>query len=112
VPREQLETNVFGILNMSNTFAGILRRNGGGAILNVLSVLSGVNAPVLAAYVVQKAAAWALTNGLRIERAAQGTQVLGLHAGLVDTDMVRSFEAPNSSADDVVRRAWTALEAG
>ena len=112
VLREQLETNLFGVLRMSNAFAGILGRNGGGAILNVLSVLSWVNAPVLAAYGVTKSAAWALTNGLRLELAAQGTQVTGLHAGFIDTDMVRSFDGPKSTPQDVVRQGYAALEAG
>jgi len=110
--RDQLETNLFGILHTSNAFAPLLARNGGGAILNVLSILSWVNAPVLAAYSVSKAAAWSLTNGLRNELAAQGTQVLGLHAGFIDTDMVRSFEAPKTTPQDVVRQAYAALAAG
>ena len=110
--RDQLETNLFGVLNMSNAFAAILGRNGGGAILNVLSILSWVNAPVLAAYSVTKAAAWSLTNGLRNELAAQRTQVVGLHAGFIDTDMVRSFEAPKTTPQDVVRQGYAALEAG
>ena len=110
--RDQLETNLFGVLNTSNAFAPALARNGGGAILNVLSVLSWINAPVLAAYSVTKAAAWSLTNGLRNELAAQGTQVVGLHAGFIDTDLVRSFEAPKTAPQDVVRQAYAALEAG
>jgi len=110
--RDQLETNLFGILNTSNAFAPILARNGGGAILNVLSILSWVNAPVLAAYSVTKAAAWSLTNGLRNELAAQGTQVVGLHAGFIDTDMVRSFEAPKTTPQDVVGQAYAAIQAG
>ena len=110
--REQLETNVFGMLHMSNAFAPILGRNGGGAMLNILSILSWVNTPMLAAYGVSKAAAWALTNGLRIELKAQGTQVVGFHAGFIDTDMIRAFDVPKATPQDVVRQAFEAIEAG
>jgi len=110
--REQMETNVYGVLNTSHAFAGILGRNGGGAILNVLSILSWVNSSLLGAYGATKSAAWALTNGLRIELAAQGTQVVGLHAGFIDTDMIRAFDVPKSTPQDVVRQAYAAIEAG
>jgi NAD(P)-dependent dehydrogenase (short-subunit alcohol dehydrogenase family) len=110
--REQLETNLFGVLNMSNAFAGILGRNGGGAVLNILSILSWVNTPTLGAYGVTKSAAWALTNSLRIELAAQGTQVVGFHAGFIDTDMIRAFDVPKATPQDVVQQAYAAIEAG
>ena len=110
--RDQLETNLFGMLNMSHAFADILGRNGGGAMLNILSILSWVNTPMLAAYGVSKAAAWALTNGLRIELKPQGTQVVGLHAGFIDTDMIRSFDVPKATPQEVVRQAYEAIEAG
>src|SRR5262245_36515349 len=82
--REQLETNLIGRLNVSRAFAGILGNNGGGALLNILSVASWINRPALGTYGVTKAAAWALTNGLRHELRAQGTQVVGFHAGFID----------------------------
>jgi len=110
--RAHLETNLFGVLNTSRAFAAILKRNGGGAILNVLSVLSWINTPILGTYGVSKAAAWALTNSLRTELKAQGTQVVGLHAGFIDTDLVAAFDAPKTSPADVVRQAYAAIEAG
>ena len=110
--REQLETNLFGVAHMSHAFAPALARNGGGAILNLLSILSWVNTPALGAYGVTKAAAWALTNSLRIELKAQGTQVVGFHGGFIDTDMVRSFEAPKATPQDVVAQSFAAIEAG
>lgn len=109
--REQLETNVFGILNLSQAFAPVLAQNGGGAILNVLSLLSFVNTPVIAGYGVSKAAAWSLTNGLRHELRKYGTQVVGLHAGFIDTDLTRGFDVPKAAPADVIRQAFDALEA-
>jgi NAD(P)-dependent dehydrogenase (short-subunit alcohol dehydrogenase family) len=112
VLREQLETNLFGILHMSQAFAPVLGRNGGGAMLSLLSLLSWVNTPMIGAYGVSKAAAWALTNGLRHELRAQGTQVVGFHGGFIDTDMIRSFDVPKASPEDVVRQSFAAIEAG
>lgn len=112
VSRRLFETNFFGMLNMSRAFAPVLKANGGGALLNVLSVASWVNGGELAAYSASKSAAWSLTNALRHELAAQKTQVLGLHMAYVDTDLTRGFEVPKSSADDIVQRALDGLEAG
>src|SRR5580693_2203895 len=102
VARRQLETNFFGMLRMSKAFAPILAANGGGAILNVLSIASWVNAGQLSAYAASKSAAWSLTNSLRFELAPQKTQVLALHMAFVDTDLVRAIEGPKTSAEDIV----------
>jgi NAD(P)-dependent dehydrogenase (short-subunit alcohol dehydrogenase family) len=112
VTRRILETNFFGVLNVSQGFAPVLKANGGGALLNVLSVASWVNGGELAAYSASKSAAWSLTNALRHELAAQKTQVLGLHMAYVDTDLTRGFEVPKSSAETIVQRALDGLEAG
>ena len=112
VTRRIFETNVYGVLNMSKAFAPVLKANGGGALLNVLSVASWVNDGVLAAYSASKSAAWSLTNALRHELAGQKTQVLGLHMAYVDTDLTRGFDVPKTSAEDIVQRALDGLEAG
>jgi len=110
--RAHLETNFFGPLRLSQAFAPVLGANGGGAILNVLSVASWINAPMLAMYGASKSAAWALTNGLRHELRAQGTQVLGMHVGFVDTDLTRGIDLPKSAPEVIVQRTFDALEAG
>lgn len=112
VARRIFETNFFGVLNVSKAFAPVLQANGGGALLNVLSVASWVNGGELAAYSASKSAAWSLTNALRHELARQKTQVLGLHMAYVDTDLTRGFEVPKSSAEEIVQRALDGLEAG
>jgi NAD(P)-dependent dehydrogenase (short-subunit alcohol dehydrogenase family) len=110
--REQLETNVFGMLHVSRAFAAILGNNGGGAILNINSVLSWVNTPAIAGYGITKAAAWGLTNSLRHELRTQGTQVVSFHAGFIDTDMTRGLEIPKARPEDVVKQSFDAIEAG
>lgn len=110
--RAQMEVNVFGVLRMARAFAPVLARNGGGGIVNVLSIASWINSPALGLYGASKAAAWNLTNSLRMELREQGTQVLAMHMGWVDTDMTRGFEVQKSSPADIVARTLDALEAG
>lgn len=112
VARRQLETNYFGMLRVSKTFAPILKQNGGGGLINVLSIVSWVNNGFLAAYSASKSAAWSLTNSLRHELAGQNTQVLALHMGFVDTDLVRSLDRPKATPEEIVDQALDGLEAG
>jgi NAD(P)-dependent dehydrogenase (short-subunit alcohol dehydrogenase family) len=110
--RLEFETNVLGPLAMSRAFAPILAANRGGAIVNVLSVLSWFSSPTTAMYCAAKAASWSLTNSLRQELLAQRTHVLALHVGYMDTDMTAGIEAPKSAPDDVAAQAVAGLEAG
>lgn len=110
--RAQLETNFFGPLRLSKAFAPVLAANGGGAILNVLSIASWISRPALGTYGASKSAAWGLTNSLRHELRAQKTQVIGMHVAFVDTDMTTAIDMPKSSPDVVVRRVLDAVEAG
>ncbi len=110
--RHHFETNVFGVWALAQAFAPVLQANGGGAVLNVLSVLSWLTLPGLAPYSASKAAAWALSNGLRAELKAKGTQVTSLHVGYMDTDMTRGLDAPKSAPADIARLALQSVEAG
>lgn len=112
VARRIFETNFFAMLRVSKAFAPILKANGGGALLNVLSIAAWVNGGQLAAYSASKSAAWSLTNALRSELAAQKTQVLALHMGYVDTDLTRGFDVPKSNPEEIVKRALDGVEAG
>lgn len=110
--RWMMETNVFGMYNTSRHFAPVLGKNGGGAFVNVLSIASWKSSPILAGYAVTKAAAWNLSNGVRDALRAQGTQVLGVHVGFIDTDLTRGLDIPKLSVATVVERVFAALEAG
>ena len=110
--RSEMETNYFGPLLLSRAFAPVLAENGGGAIINMLSILSWVTVPESGTYCASKAAAWALTNWLRTGLRGQGTHVVGVHAGPTDTDMASKLTLPKVEPTDVVRQALGALEAG
>jgi NAD(P)-dependent dehydrogenase (short-subunit alcohol dehydrogenase family) len=109
--REELETNFFGSMRMARAFAPVLGDNGGGALVNVLSVLSFVSMPQGATYSASKSAAWSLTNALRIELRRQGTLVVGVHAGFIDTDMSATVSGEKVSPEDVARQIVAALGA-
>ena len=110
--RAELETNFFGPMRMAQAFSPVLRDNGGGALVNMLSVLSFVSAPQGATYCASKAAAWSLTNSLRIELRRQGTLVVAVHAGYIDTDMAVGVDAEKVSPQSVASQIVAALEAG
>ena len=112
--RAEMETNFFGSMRMARAFAPVLRRNGGGALVNMLSVLSFMSVPQGATYSASKAAAWSLTNSLRIELRRQGTLVVAVHAGYIDTDMAAGVSAekvsPQSVADQIVAAITSGAE--
>ncbi len=110
--RLEMETHYFGTLNVVRAFAPVLRAGGGGAVLNLLSALSYMSYDGANGYAAAKAAQWSLTNGIRLELAAQGTLVTGLHVGAVDTDMMAGWDVPKHRPEDVARAGLDALEAG
>lgn len=108
--RAHLETNAIGTLLMTQAFAPVLARNGGGAVINILSVLSWLNIAESGPYSASKAAQWALTNGLRDELSKQNTLVIGVHPSYIDTDMAAGVDAPKSSPQEVVQMTLDALQ--
>ncbi len=110
--RLEMDTHYFGTLAVTREFAPVLERNGGGAVLNVLSVLSWFTAPQVAAYSAAKSAAWSLTNALRLELAPQKTQVTALHVGYMDTDMAKDVDGPKTDPAVVAGLALDGVEQG
>jgi NAD(P)-dependent dehydrogenase (short-subunit alcohol dehydrogenase family) len=110
--RLEMETNYFGTLSMCRAFAPVLAANGGGAIVNMLSVTSFYTNPFDASYGASKAAGWSLANGVRLELHHQGTLVVAVHAGFIDTDMAALVDAPKLSPESVAEQVIAAVEAG
>ncbi len=107
--RTEFETNVFGTIQVAQVMAPVLKANGGGAMIDVLSAASWLP---LGSYAATKAALWSVTNALRQELKPQGTQVIGVHPGPIDTDMVRGMDVPKDNPNDVARAALKAIETG
>jgi NAD(P)-dependent dehydrogenase (short-subunit alcohol dehydrogenase family) len=99
--RLEMETHYFGTLSMIRAFVPVIESNGGGAILNMLSVLSWLHAPGSGAYSAAKAAGWAMTDALRQELGPRGIQVTAVHVGYMDTEMA-AFAPADQKTDPAV----------
>ncbi len=103
--RAEMEVNYFGMLSMCRAFAPILNQHGGGAIANILSLLGKVNLPFSGSYSASKAAAISMTQGVRAELAAQGTLVVAVMPGTVDTELAKEWPNPKVAPAEVARAA-------
>ena len=108
--RAVFETNYFGALRVAKAFAPILADNGGGALVDISTVLSWMGG--FGGYGDSKAAIWSLTNSLRIELEKQGTLVTGVHLGYTETDMTAEFDVPKNDPRDVARQIVDGVEHG
>ena len=110
--REEMEVNYFGVLAMCRAFAPVLAKNGGGAIVNVLSAAAIVNLPIMGGYPPSKSAARSLSTGVRAELADQGTQVIALIVGSVDTRMAAHVAGAKETPEDIARAGLRAIKHG
>jgi NAD(P)-dependent dehydrogenase (short-subunit alcohol dehydrogenase family) len=110
--RAEIETNYFGPLAMCRAFAPILKANGGGAIVNMLTILARVNLPMYGSLSASKAAALSMTQGVRAELAGQGTLVVGVLPGACDTEMERNFPPPKLPPAEAAQAALDAVVQG
>ncbi|WP_116452211.1 SDR family oxidoreductase [Blastococcus litoris] len=108
----ELATNFLGPLAVTRAFVPQIEANGGGSVLNVLSVLAWVSFPGTGAYCAAKSAGWSMTNALRVQLAPRSIRVAGLYVGYMDTDMAADVRAPKSAPADVARLAVDGIAAG
>ncbi|HXF18574.1 MAG TPA: SDR family oxidoreductase [Burkholderiales bacterium] len=107
-----MQTNYFGTLNVIRAFAPQLEKSGGGAIVNLLSVVSLANMPALGGYSASKAASWSMTQAVRAELAKKNISVHAVFPGPVDTDMAKDIQLPKTSPRDVARAVLDGVESG
>jgi short-subunit dehydrogenase len=110
--RREMEVNCFGVLNMTRAFAPLLGANDGGSIVNVLSVAGAFPAPFMGGYSPAKAAALFLSSITRSELADQGTEVIALIVGSVDTRMAGHVQGRKEDPRDIVRAGLDTLDRG
>jgi NAD(P)-dependent dehydrogenase (short-subunit alcohol dehydrogenase family) len=97
---------------MSRAFAPILAANGGGVLVNMLSAASWRTNAKTAGYAASKAAEWSLTNALRLGLRDQGTVVIGVHVGYVDTDATARLDVPKVTAAEVAEKTIDGIVRG
>ncbi|OBH39430.1 short-chain dehydrogenase [Mycobacterium sp. E342] len=107
--QRHLEVNLFGTYAVIQTFLPLLVRSAG-SIVNNLSVNALAPLPIIPAYSVSKAAAFSMTQSLRIILAGQGVRVHGVLTGPVDTEMTRGLDIPKASPRSVARAIFDGVE--
>ena len=110
--RADMEVNYFGTLRVTRAFAGILGRNGGGGVINIISVAGVQSFANLATYSASKAALHSITQAVRFSLGDQGTSVVGVYPGPVATDMTASMEMEKDSPTFIAEAGLDALTAG
>lgn len=107
-----MAVNNDGLRNMTRAFADVIAANGGGAVVNMLSLLSFLSAPGFAGYNASKAAAWSMAMSLRAYLAPKGVAVINAFPAGIDTEMLAGVDGPKDSVQDVARDVLAAVEAG
>ena len=111
VLERHLAVNLFGTYGVTQAFLPLLIRSGG-AIVNNLSLNALAPLPLIPAYSISKAAAFSLTQSLRVLVATQGVRVHAVLTGPVDTDMTRGLDIPKASPEFVARGIFDGVENG
>jgi NAD(P)-dependent dehydrogenase (short-subunit alcohol dehydrogenase family) len=109
--RAEMAVNYDGTFDVVRAFVPVLERNGGGAIVNVLSLLSLASTPTMAGYSASKAAAHSLTQALRPVLRANGISVHGVYPAGIDTDMLAGIDAPKTPPRQVAEALLDGLAA-
>ncbi len=108
----EMAVNFGGTYSMSRAFAPVIEANGGGAIVNVISMAGLAAIPPLAGYSASKAASHAMTQALRAELRPKGVGVHGVYPAGIGTEMLAHPSIPHSSPEEVATGILTGLEAG
>lgn len=108
----EMDVNVYGLLHMARCFAPVLKANGGGAFVQLNSVVSIKCFANVATYSASKAAAYSITQALREMLTQQGTMVVSVHPGPIATDMadtagLKDIAEPPSLVADALIKALT-----
>jgi NAD(P)-dependent dehydrogenase (short-subunit alcohol dehydrogenase family) len=107
--QRHLAVNLLGTYQVIQAFLPLLAQSGG-SIVNNLSVNALAPLPLIPAYSISKAAAFSLTQSLRVILARQGVRVHAVLTGPVDTDMTRGLDIPKASAQSVAQGIFDGVE--
>ncbi|MDJ0820920.1 MAG: SDR family NAD(P)-dependent oxidoreductase [Paracoccaceae bacterium] len=107
-----MAVNNDGLREVTRAFAPVIAANGGGAVVNMLTLLSFVSAPGFSGYNASKAAAWSMSMSLRAYLRPKGIGVINAFPAGIDTDMLAGVDAPKDLPADVVRDVLNGVEAG
>ncbi len=110
--RAELDANYFGIIKMVRAFSDALGSNGGGAVVNILSISALTNFPFAPGYSASKHAAHSMTQHIRAELSKQNTLVTGVYPGPIDTDMAKALPFNKAAPESVAVNVFKAIANG
>ena len=110
--KENLDVNVWGVINLTRAFAKDLQKNERTAVVNISSLAGLANMPMASTYSVSKAAVHSLTQGMRAELVDNNALVVGVYPGPIDTDMTAAVEMDKDSPENVAKDIISALKEG
>jgi len=114
----QFDTNVFGQIRLIRAVLPVMRRAGGGKIINVSSLSGRIVGPLMGLYAASKHAVEAISEALRYEVARWNVQVTILEPGMyrsdwqtTNLDVCARVRAGESAYQASVERALAAFRA-
>lgn len=119
--RSVMEVNTFGALRCILEAVPVMKRQGRGLVVNILSVAAIYGVPYLAAYSASKSALAAACQSLRGELAAAGISILNVLPNYTETDFFRNEKkvggarrprGPYTPPEAVARAVAEAIESG
>ena len=98
--REQLDTNLFGVIAVTKAFLPLMRKKRGGKIINLGSISGRFGFPGLGPYVTSKFALSGFSESLRLELLPFHIYVSLIEAGSFKTDIWEKALSNNHFADE------------
>jgi NAD(P)-dependent dehydrogenase (short-subunit alcohol dehydrogenase family) len=111
VLEQHFAVNLFGMHAVTQAFLPKLVSSKG-AVVNNLSANALAPLPLIPAYSISKAAAFNMTQSLRVLLASRGVHVHAVLTGVVDTDMTKGFDIPKASPETVARGIFDGVDSG
>ena len=108
---QSLAVNLYGPWSVTQAFLPLLTESRG-TIVNNVSLMALAPFPITPAYAISKAAAFNMTQSLRMLLAGRGVKVHAVLTGPTDTDMTRGFEIPKASPESVAHAVFDGVENG
>lgn len=110
--KAQLETNFFGVLRVCRAALPIMRRQGGGHIVNISSLAGVLGLPFSGLYSASKFALEGMSESLRLETRHFGIRVVLVEPGDFQTQLPLVRRTTQAAADnDAYRDAFTKFKA-
>jgi NAD(P)-dependent dehydrogenase (short-subunit alcohol dehydrogenase family) len=111
VLERHLAVILFGTYDMTQAFLPALTRSKG-VLVNNVSLAALAPIPLTPAYSISKAAAFNLTQSLRVLLAGRGVRVHAVLTGPVDTEMIAALDIPKASPASVARAIFDGVDNG